>query len=306
MFNFNNIASINQEISLPILNKYNKKIYFKREDLIHPIISGNKFRKLKYNIKEALKINKTHLISFGGAYSNHLLALSYIGKLYGISTLGIIRGEELLKKKLNSTLQKCNDFGMKFVYVSREEYRKRNHIKYIDSLQKLYKDSFIIPEGGTNHLGVKGCEEILTKKDEDFDVICCPVGSGGTISGLINSKNKNQKVLGFSALKASGINNVISNFVNNNNWELYDDVFFGGYSKVDNRLVSFINETYSSTGVLLDPIYNSKMLFRIINLILIDKWIYGDKILIINTGGLQSVYEMNLKLKKKGCITINH
>jgi len=306
MFNFNNIASINQEISLPILNKYNKKIYFKREDLIHPIISGNKFRKLKYNIKEALKINKTHLISFGGAYSNHLLALSYIGKLYGLSTLGIIRGEELLKKKLNSTLQKCNDFGMKFVYVSREEYRKRNHIKYIDSLQKLYKDSFIIPEGGTNHLGVKGCEEILTKKDEDFDVICCPVGSGGTISGLINSKNKNQKVLGFSALKASGINNVISNFVNNNNWELYDDVFFGGYSKVDNRLVSFINETYSSTGVLLDPIYNSKMLFRIINLILIDKWIYGDKILIINTGGLQSVYEMNLKLKKKGCITINH
>ena len=306
MFNFNNIASINQEISLPILNKYNKKIYFKREDLIHPIISGNKFRKLKYNIKEALKINKTHLISFGGAYSNHLLALSYIGKLYGISTLGIIRGEELLKKKLNSTLQKCNDFGMKFVYVSREEYRKRNHIKYIDSLQKLYKDSFIIPEGGTNHLGVKGCEEILTKKDEDFDVICCPVGSGGTISGLINSKNKNQKVLGFSALKASGINNVISNFVNNNNWELYDDIFFGGYSKVDNRLVSFINETYSSTGVLLDPIYNSKMLFRIINLILIDKWIYGDKILIINTGGLQSVYEMNLKLKKKGCITINH
>jgi 1-aminocyclopropane-1-carboxylate deaminase len=306
MFNFNNIASINQEISLPILNKYNKKIYFKREDLIHPIISGNKFRKLKYNIKEALKINKTHLISFGGAYSNHLLALSYIGKLYGLSTLGIIRGEELLKKKLNSTLQKCNDFGMKFVYVSREEYRKRNHIKYIDSLQKLYKDSFIIPEGGTNHLGVKGCEEILTKKDEDFDVICCPVGSGGTISGLINSKNKNQKVLGFSALKASGINNVISNFVNNNNWELYDDVFFGGYSQVDNRLVSFINETYSSTGVLLDPIYNSKMLFRIINLILIDKWIYGDKILIINTGGLQSVYEMNLKLKKKGCITINH
>ena len=306
MFNFNNIASINQEISLPILNKYNKKIYFKREDLIHPIISGNKFRKLKYNIKEALKINKTHLISFGGAYSNHLLALSYIGKLYGLSTLGIIRGEELLKKKLNSTLQKCNDFGMKFIYVSREEYRKRNHIKYIDSLQKLYKDSFIIPEGGTNHLGVKGCEEILTKKDEDFDVICCPVGSGGTISGLINSKNKNQKVLGFSALKASGINNVISNFVNNNNWELYDDVFFGGYSKVDNRLVSFINETYSSTGVLLDPIYNSKMLFRIINLILIDKWIYGDKILIINTGGLQSVYEMNLKLKKKGCITINH
>tara|TARA_B110001450_G_scaffold51679_1_gene48304 strand:- start:4679 stop:5599 length:921 start_codon:yes stop_codon:yes gene_type:complete len=306
MFNFNNIASINQEISLPILNKYNKKIYFKREDLIHPIISGNKFRKLKYNIKEALKINKTHLISFGGAYSNHLLALSYIGKLYGLSTLGIIRGEELLKKKLNSTLQKCNDFGMKFIYVSREEYRKRNHKKYIDSLQKLYKDSFIIPEGGTNHLGVKGCEEILTKKDEDFDVICCPVGSGGTISGLINSKNKNQKVLGFSALKASGINNVISNFVNNNNWELYDDVFFGGYSKVDNRLVSFINETYSSTGVLLDPIYNSKMLFRIINLILIDKWIYGDKILIINTGGLQSVYEMNLKLKKKGCITINH
>tara|TARA_B100000768_G_scaffold123086_1_gene113871 strand:+ start:6746 stop:7666 length:921 start_codon:yes stop_codon:yes gene_type:complete len=306
MFNFNKIVSVNQEISLPILKKYNKKIYFKREDLIHPIISGNKFRKLKYNIKEALKINKTHIISFGGAYSNHLLALSYVGKLYGLSTVGIIRGDELLKKKLNSTLQKCNDFGMKFIYVSREDYRKRNQKKYIDSLQKLYKNSFIIPEGGTNYLGVKGCEEILTKKDEFFDVICCPVGSGGTVSGLINSKNINQKILGFSALKASGINNVISNFVNNNNWELYDDVFFGGYSKVDNKLVSFINETYVNTGILLDPIYNSKMLFRIINLILNNKWPFGDKILIINTGGLQSVYEMNLKLKKKGCITINH
>ena len=306
MFNFNKIVSVNQEISLPILKKYNKKIYFKREDLIHPIISGNKFRKLKYNIKEALKINKTHIISFGGAYSNHLLALSYVGKLYGLSTVGIIRGDELLKKKLNSTLQKCNDFGMKFIYVSREDYRKRNQKKYIDSLQKLYKNSFIIPEGGTNYLGVKGCEEILTKKDEFFDVICCPVGSGGTVSGLINSKNINQKILGFSALKASGINNVISNFVNNNNWELYDDVFFGGYSKVDNKLVSFINETYANTGILLDPIYNSKMLFRIINLILNNKWPFGDKILIINTGGLQSVYEMNLKLKKKGCITINH
>ena len=306
MFNFNKIVSVNQEISLPILKKYNKKIYFKREDLIHPIISGNKFRKLKYNIKEAQKINKTHIISFGGAYSNHLLALSYVGKLYGLSTVGIIRGDELLKKKLNSTLQKCNDFGMKFIYVSREDYRKRNQKKYIDSLQKLYKNSFIIPEGGTNYLGVKGCEEILTKKDEFFDVICCPVGSGGTVSGLINSKNINQKILGFSALKASGINNVISNFVNNNNWELYDDVFFGGYSKVDNKLVSFINETYVNTGILLDPIYNSKMLFRIINLILNNKWPFGDKILIINTGGLQSVYEMNLKLKKKGCITINH
>ena len=201
MFYFDDIESLNQEINLPSLKKYNVNIFVKREDLIHPIISGNKFRKLKYNIEKAIKDKKDEIISFGGAYSNHLLALAFVGKLSNLKTIGIIRGEELKQKKLNSTLKRCKDFGMKFIFISRNEYKKRNEIKYINSLKVKFRNAFIVPEGGTNYLGVKVCEEILNKEDSFFDVICCPVGSGGTISGLINSKNNVQKILGFSALK---------------------------------------------------------------------------------------------------------
>ena len=306
MFYFDDIESLNQEINLPSLKKYNVNIFVKREDLIHPIISGNKFRKLKYNIEKAIKDKKDEIISFGGAYSNHLLALAFIGKLSNLKTIGIIRGEELKQKKLNSTLKRCKDFGMKFIFISRNEYKKRNEIKYINSLKVKYRNAFIVPEGGTNYLGVKGCEEILNKEDSFFDVICCPVGSGGTISGLINSKNKIQKILGFSALKDSKMKNVITKFVNNNDWKVFDDMFFGGYSKVDYELVNFINKTYDQTGILFDPIYNSKMLFQIIYMISNDKWLYGKNILLINTGGIQSIDEVNLRLKKKGCVTINH
>jgi 1-aminocyclopropane-1-carboxylate deaminase len=195
---------------------------------------------------------------------------------------------------------------MKFLFISRKDYKKRNNAEYINTLRKKYTNSFIIPEGGTNYLGVKGCEEILEKDDDFFDVICCPVGSGGTIAGLINSKKKFQKILGFSALKSSNINNVITKFVNNNNWKIFDDNFFKGYSKIDNRLVNFINDINKQTGILLDPIYNSKMLYHIIKMISSDQWIYGKKILLINTGGLQSINEINFKLKKKGCEIINH
>ena len=306
MFYFDDIESLNQEINLPSLKKYNVNIFVKREDLIHPIISGNKFRKLKYNIEKAIKDKKDEIISFGGAYSNHLLALAFIGKLSNLKTIGIIRGEELKQKKLNSTLKRCKDFGMKFIFISRNEYKKRNEIKYINSLKVKFRNAFIVPEGGTNYLGVKGCEEILNKEDSFFDVICCPVGSGGTISGLINSKNNVQKILGFSALKDSKIKNVITKFVNNNDWKVFDDMFFGGYSKVDYELVNFINKTYDQTGILFDPIYNSKMLFQIIYMISNDKWLYGKNILLINTGGIQSIDEINLRLKKKGCVTINH
>tara|TARA_B100001142_G_scaffold32048_2_gene28388 strand:+ start:1626 stop:2546 length:921 start_codon:yes stop_codon:yes gene_type:complete len=306
MFYFDDIESLNQEINLPSLKKYNVNIFVKREDLIHPIISGNKFRKLKYNIEKAIKDKKDEIISFGGAYSNHLLALAFIGKLSNLKTIGIIRGEELKQKKLNSTLKRCKDFGMKFIFISRNEYKRRNEIKYINSIKVKFRNAFIVPEGGTNYLGVKGCEEILNKEDSFFDVICCPVGSGGTISGLINSKNNVQKILGFSALKNSKIKNVITKFVNNNDWKVFDDMFFGGYSKVDYELVNFINKTYDQTGILFDPIYNSKMLFQIIYMISNDKWLYGKNILLINTGGIQSIDEVNLRLKKKGCVTINH
>ena len=302
---FQNIKTEN--IYLDVLNlNQGFKIYMKREDLIHPIISGNKFRKLKYNIKELKKNKNSLLISFGGAFSNHLLAVAYLGKIEGIKTLAIVRGEELKDFKLNTTLQKCSDFGMEFEFVSREKYRERNTNKYNCELQDKFKNAYIIPEGGSNILGVKGCEEILSKYDKEFfDVICIPVGSGGTFSGLINSSLEKQTILGFSALNNSNINEVINKFAKKNNWKLFNESFFGGYAKFNNELISFINQFYKKYNIKLDSIYNAKMIFRIMDLINNKNWIFGKKILIINTGGTQSVLGINELLKKKGCETIN-
>ena len=222
---FNTIKTENIRLEFQDLN-HDLKIFMKREDLIHPIISGNKFRKLKYNLKKLKKNKNSLLITFGGAFSNHLLAVAYLGKIEGIKTLAIVRGEELKNSKLNTTLQKCSDFGMKFEFVSREKYRERNSNKYNYELQNKFKNAYIVPEGGTNILGVKGCEEILSESDKNFfDVVCVPVGSGGTFSGLINSSLEKQKILGFSALNNSNISEVINKFVKKDNWKLYDESF---------------------------------------------------------------------------------
>ena len=217
---FYNIKTENVSLDFSYLNQ-DLKFYMKREDLIHPIISGNKFRKLKYNLKEFKKNKNSILITFGGAFSNHLLAVAYLGKVEKIETLAIVRGEELRNSKLNSTLKKCSDFGMNFDFISREKYRKRNTNEYILELKNKYKNSYIVPEGGTNISGIKGCEEILTEYDKEFfDVVCVPVGSGGTFSGLINSSLSDQKILGFSALNNSNIKEVINRFVKKNNWKI--------------------------------------------------------------------------------------
>ena len=304
---FKNIKTENIELKLPFLKDNGFKIFMKREDLIHPIVSGNKFRKLKYNIEKFKKNKNSTLITFGGAYSNHLLAVSYIAKIENINTIAFVRGDELGVLPLNSTLQRCFDNGMEFKFISREKYRFRNDSNFLKNLSSKYNNAFIIPEGGTNDLGILGCEEILTLRDKNFfDVICVPVGSGGTFSGLINSSLIKQKILGFSALTNSNIINVINKFVNKNNWELIDEDLFGGYAKSNQNLIHFINKFYNDSNIKLDPIYNSKMIFKILEIIKQNKWIYGKKILIVNTGGLQSVESFNKTLKNKKCATINY
>ena len=209
------MESYNQKITLENLNV---TVYIKREDLLHPYISGNKFRKLKYNLEQAKKENKKTLLTFGGAYSNHILAVASAGKEYGFNTIGIIRGEELLDKiNENPTLQKAQDFGMVLAFVSREIYRKKNNTEFIEQLTEKFENFYLIPEGGTNELAIKGCEEILTKADEKFDYICCAVGTGGTISGVINCSKKSQQVLGFPALKEDFLREDIRKFAKNQN-----------------------------------------------------------------------------------------
>ncbi len=297
-------TSQNNPIIIPETENYNLSV--KREDLLGDGISGNKLRKLKYNIAEAKAKGYTKIITFGGAYSNHILAASYIKKHYNIDVVGVIRGEELSSKiDANPTLQLAKQNGMEFYFVSRAAYRTKNTPEFIAALTNKFGDCYILPEGGTNTLAIQGCEEILTPKDSVFDYICCAVGTGGTISGLINSSANNQKVLGFSALKGDFLIDDIKQLTTKRNWELQTNYHFGGYAKVDKTLIDFINTFKSNTGILLDPIYNGKMMYGIFDLMKQGYFTKNTSILAVHTGGTQAISGMNMLLQKKGLPLIN-
>ena len=291
--------SENQLISAAFPN--NISLYIKREDLLHPIISGNKFRKLKYNLETAKKQNQKVLLTFGGAFSNHIVAVAGAGETFGFETVGIIRGEELHDKiSENPSLLQAQQLGMKFVFISREQYRLKDTADFIEKLRKDYGEFYLLPEGGTNALAIKGCEEIITDLDFEFTHICASVGTGGTITGIINSSANNQKIIGFSSLKGDFLQNDIAKFANKENWSLNSDYHFGGYGKVTDELIAFINEFYLKYQIPLDPIYTGKMMFGIMNLIENNYFPPNSKIVAIHTGGLQGIAGMNKELKKKG------
>jgi 1-aminocyclopropane-1-carboxylate deaminase len=275
-------------------------LFIKREDGIHPIISGNKYRKLKYNIQEAKDRAFTTLLTFGGAYSNHIAATACVGYEHGFKTIGVIRGEELGDKwETNPTLKLAKKHGMQLHFVSREAYRKKNSPNFLEKLKDKLGNFYCIPEGGTNALAVKGCEEILTKTDTHFNIICGCVGTGGTLAGLINTIAPSQYVLGFPALKGDFLKNDIRKFAQNDNWELITDYHFGGYAKINLELVAFINNFKKETTIPLDPVYTGKMLYGLIDLISKDYFAKGTTILAIHSGGLQGIAGMNMVLKKK-------
>ena len=295
----------NQQVFLPILEEKKIELFIKREDLIHPFVSGNKFRKLKYNLQEAKKLKKNALLTFGGAYSNHIVATAVAGKLAGFKTFGVIRGDELGKNlaqtlEENATLREAHENGMKFHFVSRELYRQKASFGFIEKMKNKWGDFYVIPEGGTNGLAVEGCQEILTKEDHQFDYICSSVGTGGTIAGLIKAKKKRQNVLGFPALKGSFLSEEIKKYViKDKTWKLQKGYHFGGYAKHDDELITFINDFKAKTEVLLDPVYTGKMMFGLFDLIKNNYFSEGSKILAIHTGGLQGIEGMNARLKKK-------
>ncbi|MFL9830680.1 pyridoxal-phosphate dependent enzyme [Flavobacterium sp. ST-87] len=289
---------MNQKLQIKFPNSVS--ITIKREDLIHPVVSGNKFRKLKYNLRQAKIENKKKLLTFGGAFSNHIAAVAFAARENGFESIGIIRGEELKDKiTQNPTLEFARECGMQLEFVSREQYRSKNEVTFLEELKLKFGDFFLIPEGGTNKLAVKGCEEILTDQDKQFDYICCAVGTGGTISGIINSSFSHQKVLGFPALKGDFLQDEIRIFVQNKNWDLINSYHFGGYGKVNEELITFINDFYTDNQIPLDPVYTGKMVFGVIDMIQKNYFPAQSNILLIHTGGLQGIQGMNAKLKKK-------
>jgi len=302
--------SILQKVNFSEITQKGITLFIKREDLIHPEISGNKYRKLKYNIIEAKRQNKTVLLSFGGAYSNHIAAVAAAGKEHYLKTIGVIRGDELgqdLGKTLvnNPTLKFAYDCGMKFEFVSRSNYREKTSEGFIEKLKAKFGDFYLVPEGGTNELAIKGCEEILDSETEKFDYICVAVGTGGTISGLINSAKKYQQIIGFPALKGDFLTSEIKKYTKRNgNWSLNTEYHFGGYAKASDELIAFINKFKKETIIPLDPVYTGKMLFGIVDLIKSEKFEKGSKILAIHTGGLQGIEGMNAILEQKNSLTI--
>jgi 1-aminocyclopropane-1-carboxylate deaminase len=294
---------ITQEIKL---NHEDIQLFVRREDLIHPFVSGNKFRKLRYNLEEAFRQKQTKLVTFGGAFSNHIAAVAFAGKTNGFETIGIIRGDELKDNwHDNPTLQFAYSCGMQFEFVTREVYRSKEHVDYLEQLKAQFGTFYLIPEGGTNAWAVKGCEEIITERDAEYDYVCVAVGTGGTISGIINGSFDHQKIIGFPVLKGDFLQKDICSFAQKNNWSLNLDYHFGGYGKVTPELIQFINSFYGAHAVPLDPIYTGKMVFGVMDLIEKNYFEKGSKILLIHTGGLQGIEGMNKELERKKQIKIN-
>ncbi len=302
---FNSKSILNEPLNWLLASVKDVEVVIKREDLLHPDISGNKFRKLKYNLLKAKTEGFSTLLTYGGAYSNHIAATAAAGHLFGFKTIGVIRGDELRNNfeetlAKNPTLQLAHKYGMVFKFVSRTAFRLKNTRSFLKKLHREFGDFYNVPEGGTNQLAVKGCEEILKKEDSVFDFVCVAVGTGGTIAGLINSSKSHQKILGFPALKGDFLNREIKKLIKpKNNWQLITDYHFGGYAKVSKELVTFINDFKAETAVALDAVYTGKMLFGLADLIQKDYFKKGTKILVIHTGGLQGNKGMNTLLKKK-------
>ena len=280
-----------KQIISRLLSENDIKLYVKRIDLIDKYISGNKWYKLKYNIKSAINNSKKSVLTFGGAYSNHLLATAVIANKYKLKSIGLVRGEK--KQNLNPILRLVEQYGMHVNYISRSYYRMRDDKNIISNLKKIYGDFYLIPQGGTNNLGVIGAQEILTDLDNQ-NYICVPVATGGTISGIINSSNTKQKILGFKSIKGEGdLEGNIKKYTNSNNWDLLDDYTFGGFAKYDVQLLNFIKNFDLKYSIKLDIIYTSKMMFGLFDLIQKGYFKRKSTILAIHTGGLQGNLGMN-------------
>lgn len=287
----------------PVLASFGLKLYLKRDDLLHPTVSGNKWRKLKYNLQEAASQQKRRILTFGGAYSNHIYATAAAGQLFGFETIGIIRGEETLP--LNPTLSFASDCGMHLHYVDRQTYAHKYQWEFLDSLSDRFGDFYLLPEGGTNALAVKGCSEIISeiKMDESappYDYICCCCGTGGTLAGLAASLPAGKKALGFSALKggdflAGDVKQVLKAYrnafdcpsLNTNNFQLISDYHFGGYAKTTPELLQFIQKFEHRHGILLDQVYTGKMMAGLYDMIQQGAFRSSETIIALHTGGLQ-------------------
>ncbi|MDF2158940.1 pyridoxal-phosphate dependent enzyme [Algoriphagus sp. CAU 1675] len=281
----------NHVLDHPLLEEKGLELVIKRLDLVHPEVSGNKFYKLKYNLAEAQKKGLDTLLTFGGAFSNHIYATAKAASSENLNAIGIIRGDKITP--LNPTLQAAEESGMELHFISREAYRKKTEIHFIQDLREKFGDFYLIPEGGTNELAIKGTSQILDPEAKRQSHIAVSIGTGGTFSGLAKRISKDQFLMGFSSLKGNFIHVEIDQMLKKNDinpsgsYSIFDQYHFGGYGKYTQELIEFIWWFYEKFGIPLDPIYTGKLMFGIWDLIKKDYFKAGSKILAIHTGGLQ-------------------
>ncbi|MBK8518527.1 MAG: 1-aminocyclopropane-1-carboxylate deaminase/D-cysteine desulfhydrase [Saprospiraceae bacterium] len=298
------IPSPMEQIENELLGNKNITLFVKRDDLIHPWLSGNKYRKLKYNIAQAKDHNKKMVITFGGAFSNHLYATAAACSLYGLQSIGIIRGDI---DSDNPTIKFCIARGMKLIPVSRSSFRLKHESKEIQDIVSTYYDPYVIPEGGTNSFALKGVEELIHEINQQIllspDYIILASGTGGTTAGLLTSDELRSKVISFSALKSDHLTEEILRLAGNKNNQLLtviSDYHFGGYGKWNNELLNFITEFEDSTGVLLDHVYNGKAMYGLYDMIRNDFFAKGSTLCYLHTGGLQGKSGLAyMKMKKR-------
>lgn len=280
-------------ISITPPGSSNVQLHLARIDKIDPYISGNKWYKLKYNLEEAKSSGFKSILTFGGAYSNHIYSTAAAAKADGLKSIGMIRGEEI--RPLNSTLKFASEHGMELHYISRGEYRKKREPEFINALRERFGKFYLIPEGGSNELAVKGVADLIDDVGAHYDYWLTPVGTGGTLAGLISGLQGKNKLVGISALKGAkgGLEEDVSGILKKTgneqlkNWSIFHDYHFGGYAKIDQQLIGFILDFKILNGVLLDPIYTAKMMFGIYDLISKNYFPRDSKILALHTGGLQ-------------------
>jgi 1-aminocyclopropane-1-carboxylate deaminase len=283
-----------QQINNALFAERDLLVYIKRDDLIHPIISGNKWRKLKYLLKKAQNQSKNHLVTFGGAFSNHLLATAAAAAKFGFKATGIVRGEQVN----NDTLFMCSLHGMNLIFTDRESYRDKTAL-----FNKYFADddqSFFINEGGASPEAAKGCSELVDELTETYDHIFCASGTGTMSAGIINGINQHQLTTKFHTIPIFKNGGFIANEVDklllvSAKYQLHTDYHFGGYGKVNNELITFIKNFVAETGILIDPIYTGKMLYAIYDLAAKDHFKPGSKILAVHSGGIWGLLGMKDK-----------
>ncbi|HEY8929646.1 MAG TPA: pyridoxal-phosphate dependent enzyme [Mucilaginibacter sp.] len=283
-----------QQINDLLFEEKGIEVFIKRDDLIHPIISGNKWRKLKYTLKRAQAEGRNHLVTFGGAYSNHLLATAAAAAKFGFKSTGIVRGEEVQ----NDTLFLCKLHGMNLIFTDRESYRDKPALftKYFGD----DNEAFLIDEGGTSTEGAKGCSELIAELPQNYHHIFCACGTGTTAAGIINGIRQHNLTTRFNAVPVFKNGNFLKDeidklLINPTDYDLHTGYHFGGYGKADDKLTAFIKKFVAQTGILIEPVYTGKMLYAVYDLAAQNHFAAGSRILAIHSGGIWGLLGMKDK-----------